>query len=190
MKILFFLLLALLSFALTVAGMLAYTGNLNKEGLDKILGRTEPAIASESESEPEPDELSETTRALQEREKALANREQNLERQQQRLNETQDQMEELRGTLEDLIAQLTQTADTMDANEKTRLQEVAKSLGSMKEDQAAMVLEEWPAEQGAQLLQLIEERTRGKILDKMNERKAAEFLSAMAELNTSMPATP
>jgi flagellar motility protein MotE (MotC chaperone) len=188
MKILFFLLLALLSFALTVAGMLAYTGNLNKEGLDKILGRTEPAIASEPELEP--DELSETTRALQEREEALATREQNLERQQQRLTETQDQMEELRGTLEDLIAQLTQTADTMDANEMTRLQEVAKSLGSMKEDQAAMVLEEWPAEQGAQLLQLIEERTRGKILDKMNERKAAEFLSAMAELNASMPATP
>ncbi len=179
MKALFFLILALLSFALTLVGMLAYTGNLNKEGLDKILGRNQPESVVETELEP--DELSETAQALREREEALAARERDLEQQQQRLNETQDQMEELRGNLQDLIAQLTQTVDTMDATEAAQLQEVANSLGGMKEDQAAMVLEEWPAEQGARLLQLIEDRKRGKILDKMNEQKASEFLRAMAE---------
>ena len=174
----YFLVLALLPFALTLVGMLAYTGNLNKEGLDKLLGRNQPEVAVETALEP--DDLSETAKALHEREEAIAARERDLEQQQQRLSETQSQMEELRGTLEELIAQLTKTADTIDADEATRLQDVAKSLGGMKADQAAILLEEWTPEQGARLLQLIPERSRGKILDKMNEKIAADFLKEMA----------
>jgi len=186
MKAIVYLLLALLSFGLTLAGMLAVTGNLNQEGLDKLLGRNQPD-APEATA-PEPDELSQTAKALREREDAIAARERELEQQQERLAETQTQMEELRSTLEDLIAQLTKTVDTIDAGEMTQLQEVANSLGSMKEDQAAMVLEEWAPEKGARLLQLIDARKRGKILDKMDERKASEFLREMSEQNAA--ATP
>jgi flagellar motility protein MotE (MotC chaperone) len=178
MKLILYLVLALFSFALTVGGMLAYAGALNKEGIDKLLGRNQ-AVAP-GEIDVKPDGLSVTAKALREREEAIAARERDLEQQQERMDETQTQMEELRGTLEELIAQLTKTVDTMDADKMAKLQEVAKSLGSMKEDQAAMVLEEWPAEQGARLLQLIEPRKRGKILDKMNEIKASEFLREMS----------
>lgn len=182
MKLVLYLLLALFSFALTVGGMLAYAGALNKEGIDKLLGRNQPVAPVEVAVEP--DALSKMAKALREREDAIAARELDLKQQQERLSETQNQMEELRSTLEELIGQLTKTVDTMDADKMARLQEVAKSLGSMKEDQAAIVLEEWPAEQGARLLQLIDPRKRGKILDKMNEVKASEFLREMSAQDT------
>ncbi len=181
MKAILYILLALLSFALTVAGMLAMTGDLNKAGLEKLLGRNQPEVSAETA--PEPDQLSEMAKALQEREEAIKAREDDLEIQQQRLNETQDQMEELRNNLKDLIAQLTQSVDTIDADTQARLQDVADSLAGMKPDAAALVLAEYPPEQGARLLQLIDERARGKILDKMNEKKAAEFLKALTEQN-------
>lgn len=181
MKAILYLLLALISFALTVVGMLAYTGDLNKEGLDKLMGWNQPEAPIETK--PEPDELSEMAKALQERENELDAREEDLGKQQQRLNETQDQMEELRNNLKDLIAQLTQSVDTIDADTQARLQDVADSLAGMKPDSAALVLEEYPPNQGARLLQLIDERARGKILDKMNEKKAAEFLQALSDRN-------
>ena len=189
MKVLLYAVAALLSFVVAVLGMMAYSGSLNKEGFDKLLGRDQPA-APAATALPGADDLSASALALKEREEEIAAREKELAQQQKRLDDTQSQMEELRSTLQELIAQLTDTVNSRDANEEARLKAVADSLAGMKPQQAALALNEWPAAQAAQLLQLVEERVRGKILDGMNQEKAAEVLKAMAEQETTPPAQP
>ncbi|MCC6486806.1 MAG: hypothetical protein IT364_04840 [Candidatus Hydrogenedentes bacterium] len=185
MKVLLYAVAALLSFALALVGLMAYSGSLNKEGLDKLLGHKPPA-APAAPAEPGADDLSATAKALKEREEELDAREDELKLQQQRLEDTQSQMEELRGTLQELIAQLTESADLRDANEEARLKAVADSLAGMKPQQAALALEQWPPSQAAQLLLLVEDRVRGKILDGVNQDKAAEILKAMAERESAL----
>ncbi|MCC6697694.1 MAG: hypothetical protein IT365_18850 [Candidatus Hydrogenedentes bacterium] len=187
MKALLYAVAALLSFVLALVGLMAYSGYLNKEGLEKLLGHNQPA-APTAAAEPGADDLSATANALKEREEELAAREAEIKLQQQRLEDTQAQMEELRGTLQELIAQLTESADLRDANEEARLKAVADSLAGMKPQQAALALEQWPPSQAAQLLLQVEDRVRGKILDSVNQDKAAEILKAMAERESALSA--
>lgn len=187
MKVLLYAVAALLSFVLALVGLMAYSGSLNKEGLEKLLGREQPA-APIAPAEPGADDLSATANALKEREEELAAREAEIKLEQQRLEDTQAQMEELRGTLQELIAQLTESADLRDANEEARLKAVADSLAGMKPQQAALALEQWPPSQAAQLLLLVEDRVRGKILDGVKQDKAAEILKAMAERESALSA--
>ncbi|MFA6239486.1 MAG: hypothetical protein WC655_01075 [Candidatus Hydrogenedentales bacterium] len=178
MKVVAIVVLPIVSFVLTLVAMLAMTGNLSPEGIAKLAGRG-PAPVQEA---PEPkDDIVARADDLKKREQELNERQARIEKDEKRLTETQAQMEELRSALQQMLLQITQAAEESDATQSERLTSVAQSLGGMKPAQAAKALEGWTPEEGAELLRLIDERVRGKILDSMDPDKTAAFLQAMQE---------
>ncbi|GMU93105.1 MAG: hypothetical protein AMXMBFR4_21630 [Candidatus Hydrogenedentota bacterium] len=190
MKAALIVVLAIVSFVGTLAGALAMTGNLSADGIRKLVGSTGPPAVK-----PLPvvtldatDQMPDLARALKEREEELNVREARLKAEEERLEQARAQLDELRASLENLIADATSTADKADAERQQRLESVAQSLGTMKAPQAAQAIEDWPPEDAAQLLQLIDERARGKILDSLTPDRAAAFLRAMREVGAGAPA--
>ena len=179
MKAVLFIVVPLVTFLLTLVGLLAMSGNLTADSLAKILG-TAPAPVAAAVDEPK-DDLVGYAAELKKREDELAEREAQLQKDEKRLFEAQSQMEELRGALQQMLLQISQSADETEATRSQRLTSVAESLGGMKPAQAAKALEGWNPQDGAALLRLIDERARGKILDSMDPEKTTAFLQAMKE---------
>ena len=175
-KLIPLIVLALLSFAGTMAALIAVTGEF--ENVKKLV-RGEPV--TEPAAEEGPDALEQWTGELRERETALAEEEARLqeeeERQQRRLEEMEDilkRMEEIQGQVQGAVA-------TSDAEQQTRMKEVADSYAAMSPEKAAEALKEWPTEEAAGILRLIKERDRGKILDKLEPSEAGRILRALKE---------
>lgn len=158
------------------------SGALTKEGLRKLLD-VEPAPVTENVAAVSEAQIPEVVKALNEREQELDEREAALKTEAARIDETRAQLEELRTVLRDLVADASQSLDEADAEHQQRLQNVALSLGAMKAQQAAEAISAWAPEDAAVVLQMIEERPRGKILDNLNPDEAAAILRAMENVS-------
>lgn len=151
------------AFLLAVTIPLAASGRLNKESIDTILGREaelepdmpDPANALLQSLDSERTRLSEWEADLQKREELITLREQEL-------SATLDEVTQMQ-------ASIAAAMDEMDADQQERMMEVAKTLGTMRPENAADDLESMTPEQAARLLPMIDERPRGKILDAMDD---------------------
>lgn len=178
-KILVALLLALLAFVGTLLGALAATGNLSKEGFDKILNRGEPEPAAAGAASQE--QLDPLLKAIEERETRLKEKAEALEKRAEQLDIRERDLEELREELQRVYTQFTESLDQADATHEERLRDVAKSLAGMSPENAAQVLQEWPPSEAARILRDVDEGDRGDILDEMEADKAALILRALQE---------
>ena len=162
-KLIATLVMVIAAFMVAVVVPMAVTGKLNKESIDKILGRE----AQLETDEPDPanallQSLDTERDRLKEWEADLAKREELLTLREQELSSTLDEVTQMQ-------ASITAAMDDMDSDQQDRMMEVATTLGSMKPDNAAADLESMTPEQAARLLPMIDERSRGKILDAMND---------------------
>lgn len=166
-----------LAFMLTLIGALFFTGNLNKEGIDTILGtgKTPPETVAEQDLDP-------LLAMLAKREDEVKTRAQELNQQEERLKLRERDLEESLKSLAQTLTQVTEQLDSADQDYEVRLQEVATSLGGMKPQNAAEVLKEWPPTDAARVLSYVDERKRGKILDEVTPPdRAALILRALQE---------
>ncbi|MBN2309308.1 MAG: hypothetical protein JXR94_10075 [Candidatus Hydrogenedentes bacterium] len=178
MKIIGLFVLALVSFVLTLVGALSATGNLSKEGLERLFEGRPAAAPAAAEKE---DELDPILRALKKREAAVKQREGELAEREQRLKLRERDLDEIRDELTQAYTQFVASLDEADDDYEVRLQEAATSIESMKPKNAAEVLRQWPPDEAARILAKVQERVRGKILDEMDPDKAALFLRALQE---------
>lgn len=182
MKIAGYIILGLAAFLITLMVPVALSGNLSMETLNRIIGRE----AADKKSEPatpveEPDDIDPLVKALKAREEKVAQREAELAKEAARLDQDKAHVKELVGELEQILAQITQSLDTADANREKQIGEVAKSFASMKPKNAAQALETLPAEDAIAYLKYIKEKDRGKILDEMQPDKVAVLLQMLQE---------
>jgi flagellar motility protein MotE (MotC chaperone) len=175
------LILFVLAFAGTLAGVLAATGNLTPEAIDRFLGRGEESVVVEESG---PDEYALLADALKEREAKIAEREAAVRKEQARLETLQTETAAVRDDLNQLVTQLTDLLDEADAEVEQHFKDTATSISEMKADAAAEALQDWPSEDAARILLLIEEGQRGKILDKLNPMVASAFLQAIRDLDS------
>lgn len=163
----------LLVFAGTVAGMLAATGNLNKGTVDKILKRDASQTAPVEEADPlDPllAQVKEQLKDLEDRDKALDDREAKLQLREKNVSDLFDKTN-------DTFKQLQEAADTEDAARAARMKDAATTLAEMKAENAATVLSEYPdIQEAAEILRMIKEKDRGKILDAIKDTKQASLL--------------
>ena len=177
MKTIGLLALTALVFVGTLAAALAVTGNLSREGFERILSGPPPAeIAA-----PAVDEISPVLRALREREEALAQREAEAARQEEMLRIQQRDLDQMRIELADTLAKLKESLDAADEQRDERLAEVAKSFAAMRARNAAEALQGWPTEDAADVLRRVREKERGRILDEMDPAKASMILRSIQE---------
>jgi flagellar motility protein MotE (MotC chaperone) len=162
-KIITTLVVVIAAFMLAVVIPMAASGNLNKESIDKILGR-------EVLLEPnEPDPASTLLQSLNEERERLTAWDADLKKRENLLALREADLSSTVKEVQAMQEQINSSMDTLDEEAMAGIEEVAKTLGTMKPDNAAKDLEAMTPEQAAKLLPLIEERSRGKILDAMED---------------------
>jgi flagellar motility protein MotE (MotC chaperone) len=176
MKFVLYVALAVIAFAGVIVAALAATGNLNEEGLRKIIDPQPPAPAEGGD-----DELDALARALKDREEELNERERQLAAREERLArqaaEVEEDVEQVQNTLELIQGQLTQADETREK----RLQELSSSLAEMRSRNAAQLIEEMEPEQAAEVLLRMKPDDRGDIMNEMDTGKAYRVTQIMQE---------
>lgn len=173
MKIVIWIVLFLVCFIGVLVGAAALTGKLSKESVMRMVkGEPEPVAAPIEE----PDDVGPVAQALKKRDEQLRAREESVAKEEEMIKLQQRDLETLRTETKELLDQLKQTIAERDTAREQRLQSIAKSIEGMKPANAAKTLEEFETEDAADVLRLIKEKTRGKILDAMAPEKAALLL--------------
>lgn len=167
MRVLVYALAALLAFAAGMLVPLALTGNLNAEGINRILGRAEPAELSA----PREDPLGSLARKLRDREEQLRAREQQLEERLARIEQRERELDDTLEQLEEIQARLDERIAEEDAARMQRIEKMADIMAAMEPAKAAEDLESMTPDDAAEVLLLIKDRTAGAILDEMEPRK-------------------
>ncbi|HNR37149.1 MAG TPA: hypothetical protein PKO36_18380 [Candidatus Hydrogenedentes bacterium] len=176
LKLLAVLLIATIAFAGSLAGLLAYSGNLSKEGFEKILRpKSPPKTAAETPRE-NGDQTSALALALKQREEELDRREARIREEEARLQKARADLDALRTEIQAVQTQIAASIKTVDADQKKRMEDVALSLGQMKAEKAAETMKNWPMEDAIAILRFVKEKERAKILDAMPPEQAGAIL--------------
>lgn len=178
-KILGLVILALVLFSGTLVGMVALTGNLNKAGLDRVMGKDELPVETPAVEE---DEVAVLARGLKERETALNKRKAILDEREQRIEQRRLELVTLLEDATEIQNTIDESLEATDADHEERLMDVASSLATMKAANAAAILDGWPSSaEVATILRKVEEKKRGKMLDAMDLKRATEVLRIIQE---------
>jgi len=176
MKVLLYVVLAVIAFAVAVVGATALTGNLSAENLKRLFAKEAP---------PQPPSglgrVDAFMQHLKDRETELDRREEDIEEGEQRLAKRQADLETLRSELLAIQTQIQDSLNTADAEHQERLAEVAQNLSKMKATNAVEVLKNWSKDDVVEILRLISDRQRVKILDAMEPGEATLLLQALQE---------
>jgi flagellar motility protein MotE (MotC chaperone) len=168
--------LAVLAFAGTLAATLAATGNLSQEALERLVkGETPQAVVAPV------DEAGPVLQALKEREQTLARREADISRKEEILRIQESDLEAMKSEVEETLAQIKTSLESVDEKRDEQLTQVADSFAAMKASNAAEALQNWPAQDAADILRRVKEKDRGKILDEMEPTKASMILRSIQE---------
>ncbi|MFP6582273.1 MAG: hypothetical protein VCD00_06925 [Candidatus Hydrogenedentota bacterium] len=150
-------------FMLAVVVPMAVSGYLNKASIDTLLGR-EPSLEAD-----EPDPATALVQSLNEERDRLRAVEADLQKREELLTLRESDLSATLAEVKAIQEAVSANMDTLDAQQEAGIAEVAKTLSSMKADNAAVELESMTPEQAARLLPLISERSKGKILDAMSD---------------------
>lgn len=177
-KIIGLIALALVCFVGTLAGIIAATGNLKMESLDRIRGTDKTPKEEVVVADP----VSIWAKGLKDKEKELTAKEGTLNELELRIEQRRQELVTLKDELTNLQKVIDESLETSDADHEKRLTDVATSLAQMKAANAAKILDSWPsAEEVAAILRKIKDKDRGKILDSMNAKRATEILRIIQE---------
>lgn len=179
MKYVLMLLLAILSFVGTLAAALLLSGNLNAEGIQRILGN-EPEVAEATDTPEDP--LGPLARQLKNKEEELKQLETRLKQREAQLNTREQSLQDLSDKLDSLRSELNTDMDSAQEAHAREIETVANTLTEMKPDKAAEALRSFPVEEQAEILLKIEKsKDRGKIVEAMESNDASRVLQAMQE---------
>lgn len=177
MKIVLFLLAALLGFGGTLAGIMAATGTLHEGTFNQLMGE-----ASEVEApQPRPVEsLGAFAQQLKQKEASLTEKEQALGDRERQLELREQSLQQLRSEIETMQSDILGAVETAEAEREEKLNAVAVTLSEMQPEKAAQSLIGFPPEDQAAILNLISKaKDRGKIVEAMEQDQARRVLQAM-----------
>ena len=170
---------ALLIYAGVLLGLLFSQGLLTQDAVQQVLqgpaavNGTTPAMVSEP--------LDALARQQRAREEALDRREQALQQQEQRITMARQDLTGLYAQLNALLSDFNASLDALDEDREARLEEVAKSLGSMEARKAAQTIAGLDEDIQVMVLGRIADRSRGEILSNLEPELAARILSRFQE---------
>lgn len=167
--------IALIAFGAAVVVPIGLSGNLNADGLGKILGRTPPADPTEDADakEPETDIASAWASRLRDEEERQRKKAAELDEREKRLDLQQDDLDKQQTYVEDLQTDINAKLDRLDGEENTRLADAAKLLEGMKATGAAESLAAMKPEEAAEIIRRMKPgKTVGKIMDAFTDAEA------------------
>ena len=159
--------IALISFCISLGAALALTGNLSGDKLGQLVGLSEPESVAAAEAVQDP--VGPLAQELKRKEQELQERSRSLEEREKQLDQRERELEQLRQNLETLQAEINTALDEDEQERETRLMTVAATVAAMDPENAAHSLGSMPEVDVAEILRLVDEKDRGKILDAMEE---------------------
>ncbi len=181
LKLIGIALVAVLCFAGAMAGLLAYSGNLSKEGIDKLLypkSAGQKAVETPAEKG---DESSALAQALKQREEELNQRETKMRDEEERSKKSRADLDALRTEVQAMQAKIGASIKIVDADHKKRMEDVALSLSKMKATNAAESIGSWPVEDAVAVLRFVKDKERAKILDAMKPEQSSVLLLGLQD---------
>jgi flagellar motility protein MotE (MotC chaperone) len=171
--------IAVVGFLAAVVGMLAVSGNLNKEAVDSLLGRgTEIA----SETSPVDDPSSVLVKELKLERERLVQKQRDLDAREEQLKLREQEVDTTLTDIQTIQEQITEAMNTLDAAQESNLKDLSETLENMKAQEAADALEAMDPKDAVKLLPLIKEKDRGKIMDSMKDKdKRATLFELLQE---------
>ncbi len=140
MKIVIYIVVALLGFCAVVAATLYFKGALNKDTIATLMGK-EPQDQEEI-TPPSGQPLMPIATALNEKEKQLAQREEEVAKEEARIKQERADLESERKQLENLLKKMETQLVALDADETQRLSDLAKTYAEMEPQSAAQILDQ------------------------------------------------
>jgi flagellar motility protein MotE (MotC chaperone) len=178
LRLILFLVLALLAFVGALAAMLALTGNLNQESLSRIINREEALPPEPVQQE---DSLGVLAAQLKAKEAELAAREEELDEQEKQIETRLQELQALQRQIEETSLQLQGVIDETDEEREQRMTTVATTVSAMKPDKAALALQGLPDDEVADILRKVKDKDRGKIVDAMDAERASRVLQELQQ---------
>jgi len=189
MKIVLILLGAITVFVLTLVGMLAATGNLNQDALDRLMGKeveVKPGEGgehgAEAGHEAAPEEaVDPITKQIMKQREESASKERELKDYEQQLNQRAAELDALYQQIQTAKQEFESTVSAADAARMVEVEAVANTVSNMKPTAAAERLENMPVPDMVEVLRKVKDKDRGKIVEAMKPELAAEVLRKMQE---------
>lgn len=178
MKLILYLVPALIVFLAALLVPAAMKGYLSKEGLETLRGgaTAEPVVLT-----PDPGSVDFLVDAIKQREGELDRREDALDERETRIEQMQTDLDALRTEIVAIQTELHLMLDAEDEAAQVRLQAVADDLAKMKAKNAVEVLKDWHQIRQLKVLRLMPARSRTKIFDTMDPSVAAPLLEALQQ---------
>ncbi len=178
MKLMLYVVPALIAFLAAVLVPAALKGYLSKEGMEKLRGggTVAPIVLA-----PDPSSVDFLVDAIKQREGDLDRREDALDEREKRIEQMQTDLDELRTEIVAIQTELHVMLDAEDEAHQERLQAVADDLAKMKAKNAVEVLKDWHQTRQLKVLKLMPARQRTKIFDTMDPSVAAPLLEALQQ---------
>ncbi len=170
MKIVIYIVVALLGFCAVVAATLYFKGALNKETIASLMGK-EPQDQEEITA-PSGQPLMPIATALKEKETQLAQREGEVAKEEERIKQERADFESERKELEDLLKKMETQLGALDADETQRVSDLAKTYAEMEPQMAAQILDQMLADgamkdDAVKILRQIKAKDRAQIVAQM-----------------------
>lgn len=182
MKILIFLVVPLFVFGATLLGALAWSGQLNQESFQRMLGKE---VVNESKGEGNKvtaDSLGALAQQLKQRENAIAAKEKELAENETRLEARKKSLDQQAVELKTLMEQIDGNLAQAEQDRQAKIKAQALSVASMDAESAAKALESLPTQDAAAILLDVKDKQRGEILNNMTPEKAATLLKALQDV--------
>lgn len=181
MRIVLYAMIGLLSFVLALAGAMAVTGNLSGEALGRLMGQSEAGLGAATGTAPVEEEMSMLARRLKEREEALDRREADLVRRETEFAKRGGELQQLQTTIEDRLKEIQGALAQNDTELQARRQTTANTLERMDAKKAAERMTGLPADEAAEILRLVKDKQRAKIIEQMAPDEAVRLLRLLQE---------
>ena len=182
MKFILLSLVGLLSFAGAIVGMLALSGNLNGEALQKLRGKEAEGTAVAGAEAAPPDMLSELAKEVKARADELDTREAKLLQQEAQLRQREEELTKMRTELETIRLEIDSKYAQSDAARQQQLQTIGLTLAKMNAKKAAERLNGMEPEEIADILNTMKDTNRGKILEELEKDLTIQVLRQMQSI--------
>lgn len=188
MRLLLIIILAIASFVLTLVGVLAITGNLSGESLNKLVA---PASAPQTGTIPRPniqeDSIATLIEQIKKKENTLKQKEEELKKREEELKVKSQELQQMQTKIESIQKELGSKIEGDKKEKAVQMQTIAVTLSGMKPDKAAERLKTMNPDEIAEILSYVKPKERGKIVEALDAQLAAQVLQSLQKIRPPSP---
>lgn len=175
-------------FTLSMVGLLAATGNLNQQTLDRVMGKEQPphlpgaaAAGGHAAGSGGGGDIDPIARQMQKQRETLAAKEKELKDYEAQLNQRSAELDALYQQVQAAKAEFESAVGEAEKQRQLEIETVANTVSNMKPKAAAERMANMPVPDVVEVLRKVKDKDRGRIVESMEPEMATEVLRKMQE---------